>query len=109
MNTKIVQDGRIPIYSFVDGNPPMTTVKYAGGIDPNFNGEPIFVIDWKIDGEKVYVVYQTRNDLYAPVYDGNFPLISVTTPLPKPGRNFEWNSFSSCWRNVKTGQRIPVY
>lgn len=109
MKTQVVVDGKLPLYSFVDGNPPQSTVKYAGGFDPLWNGETIWIIDWKITGDKVRLTYQTRNGLYDPVHESDLPLVSITTALAKPGRNFEWQEFSSCWRNKKTGQRIPVY
>lgn len=111
MKAMPIQDGRINLYSFVDGNPPQRTVKYATGFSPEWEGDVIYVIDWKIIEDKVRLTYQTRNDLYAPVYDNDFALVSQTLPVAKPGKskNWTWNDFGSYWFNKCTGQRVPVY
>lgn len=111
MTTIPIQDGKLRIYSYVDGNPPKRTTKYAGGFKPEWEGECLYVIDWKLDGDKVKLTYQTRNDVYAPVYDDSFPLISETWDVPKPGRSKNWvyRDFGSCWFNTRTGERVTVY
>ncbi len=105
-----IHDGRINLYSFVQGNPPMRTVKYVGGFAPEWNNEVIYVIDWKITGNKARLTYMTSKDQYAPINDIDLPLISETYEVKKPNksRNWTWNEFSSHWFNKATGQRVSV-
>ncbi len=106
-----IQDGMINLYSFVQGNPPQRTIKYAGGFKPEWNGEVLFVIDWKIVGEQVRLTYQTKQDNYGPIFDQDFPLVSQTFLVSKPDKSrfWQWNDYNSQWFNKRTGQRIPVH
>lgn len=112
MNTHIpILDGKLRLYGFVDGKSRERVVTSLGGFKPEWNGEVLNVLDWKLNGETGRLTYQIRDDAYAPIFDQDFPIIQERFPLQPPTRskNWTWNEFSECWINRKTGQRIKVY
>lgn len=113
MTTIPIQDGKLRIYSYIDNDKVERVTTLAGGFAPNWEGECLYVIDWKLDPEnkQVRLTYQTRNDVYAPVYDENAPLIVERYKLNPPNRskNWEWDKWSDSWRNRRTGERVKVY
>jgi hypothetical protein len=108
-----IENGMLQLYSCVDTKTIERVRVFLAGFKPEWNGECICVIDWKINHEDKTgrLTYQTRNDLCAPVYDQDFPMIVTREPLQKPNRsnNWEWNEYLGEWRNRRTGERVRVY
>ena len=113
MTTIPIQDGKLRIYSFIDGDTQERVTTLLTGFNPNWEGECLYVLDWKLNAESKTgrITYQTRNDVYAPVYDQDFPMIVERYKLTPPNRskNWEWDKWSDAWRNRRTGERIKVY
>lgn len=112
MSTKTIIGGAIALFDYVDNDTIERVTSLAvlpKQMADGWEGERINVIDWKIDPEAktVAVTYQTRNDAYAPILDATLSLSVQRTKLTPPTRskNWQWSSFSSEWRNRKTGER----
>lgn len=108
-----IQDCKLRIYSCIDGDKQEMIITSLGGFKPEWNGEVLYVIDWKLDPEnqKGRLTYQTRNDVYGPVFDQDFPLVVERYPLKKPNKSkhWTWDKWSDSWRNTRTGERVRVY
>lgn len=113
MTATPIQDGKLRVYGCIDGDKQERIITSLGGFDPNWEGELIYVIDWKLDpaNKQGRLTYQTKNDTYAPVHEHNLPLIVERFPLQKPNKSkhWTWDKWSDSWRNTRTGERVKVY
>ena len=78
-----IENGMLLVYSFIDGKSCERVMTFLGGFKPEWNGEILYVIDWKLNPETKTgrLTYQTQNDVYAPVFDQDFPIVTTRTPL----------------------------
>ncbi len=108
-----IQDCKLRLYSFIDGKSQERVTTLLGGFKPEWNSEILYVIDWKLDPERKQgrLTYQVKNDVYAPVFDQDFPIVVERYKLLPPNRskNWKWNEYGDQWVNGKTGERVKVY
>ncbi len=113
MSIAKVENNRIELYRFIDGKTQERVITFLGGMLPEWNGETIQVLDWKLDptSQTGKLTYQTRNDAYAPILGATLPLITERTKIEKPNRskNWVWRESSELWQNTKTGECVKVY
>lgn len=110
MKTTIVIDGTLTLYSFIDRDTCERVTKVAqlpAAIASDWEGDPVHIIDWKINAGVVTLTYQMRNDAYAPIFEHQFPLVDIRTPMQPPTRSKNWklDPYQDEWRNSKTGAR----
>lgn len=113
-DSKTVMDGKILLYSYVDGKERKRVNKWAElpkETARDWEGFSLRVLDWKITNGIVRVTYMTSQSDYAPIFNADMPVVTVELPLQPPSRsrNWEWNEWSNCWRNKRTGERITEY
>lgn len=108
----VIQDCQLRLYSFVEGKTCERVTTSLGGFKPEWNGEVLHVLDWKLNPEAQTgrLTYQIRNDLYAPVFDQDFPIVQERFKIqpPNKSKNWKWNEFSEAWVNSKTGERVKA-
>ena len=106
MNIATIFEDRVTLYSWVDRETLERVHVQARLPRKEYDGERIYLIDWKIDGESVKITYQMRNDAYAPIFDAVLPVCNERFPLQKPrGRNWKIDQYQDYWRNEKTGKK----
>ena len=114
MSTTTVQDGNVKLYSFIDEKTcerVTTAAVLPSSMAPDWNGQTIWLLDWKIDADAVTLTYQLTNSAYAAVLDCKLPVEQSRAKLMPPNRskNWEWSEYGAEWRNRKTGDRFkPV-
>jgi hypothetical protein len=113
MTTIPIQDGKLRLHSFISGETQERVTTSLTGFAPEWEGECLYVIDWKLNPETKTgrLTYQTKNDLYAPIHDVDLPMVVDRYKLSKPSKskNWTWDSYSDSWRNTRTGERVRVY
>lgn len=114
MNTRIINDGKVLLYSGLD---PEKLERYSFSADLSFvpnvkdwEGTTLYVLDWKLSDGNVTITYQLRNDPYAGIHDLTAPVVKDSYPLQKPSRSKHWefNRLSEQWVNRRTGEKVYV-
>ena len=110
MNTARVIGGSVILYAYIDQDRlerVCVCAKLPEAAAKDWEGEQLYILDWKIENGIATLAYQTRNDAYAPIFDHKFPVVKEATKLQKPNRskNWEWSRWDECWKNKKTGEK----
>ena len=91
--------GRITLYSYNHHREPLRITATAL---TDLDGE-VRIFDWKINEERTQVTLTIVDDFEV---NRTYAVEIKETPLPKPGRSFEWSEFNGCWRHKKTGVKV---
>jgi hypothetical protein len=97
-------NGRITLYSYNHHSEP---VRITATALTDIKEGSVQISNWKINDARTEVTLTIVHvGSYAEFVEETFPCEVKETPLPKPGRNWEWSEFNGCWRHKKTGIRV---
>ena len=95
--------GRITLYSYNHHREPLRLT--ATALTDLGNEGSVEIADWRINEAKTEVTLTFVED-HGYLSQQTYPIEVKETPLPSPGRSFEWSEFNGCWRHKKTGIRV---
>jgi hypothetical protein len=109
MIAQVISNGII-LFGFIDSEECSRVTHCAKLPTQDWTGMTLYVLDWRIEGDRVRLTYRTREEVCAPIFYVWLPVVRNSTPLQKPSKSKYWElcEYEDSWKNTRTGNKVSL-